>query len=149
MFDPKQSNLWIIFPIIVFVSLWLVVLVILSYASGWRALAQRYRVETPFDGEIFKWQSGAVRWMNFNGCLKIGAGVVGLYLGVMPPFHFFMPPLLIPWNEISISRQKRFVFEGVRMQLGRDLKIPLWIRLGLANRLQAAAVTGWPVETLG
>jgi hypothetical protein len=148
VFDPNQSNFWIIFPTF-FVSLWLVVLLLLSYTSGWRALVQRYRLEMPFEGEILRWQSGEMRWTSFNHCLKIGANVTGLYLGVMPPFHFFTPPLLIPWNEISLSRQKKFLFQGMRFELGRDVKISLWIRLNLADRLQAATPVGWPVETIG
>ena len=148
MFDPNQSSFWIIFPAF-FVLLWLFILVLLSYTSGWRALSQRYRLEMPFDGEILKWQSGQMRWTNFNNCLKIGAGMAGLYLGIVPPFHFFMPPLLVPWNEISLSRRKKFLIEGLRMELGRDLKIPLWIRFNLANRLHAAAASYWPAETIG
>jgi hypothetical protein len=147
LLDPNSKNAWIIFPTYA-VCVWMLVLIVVGYTSGWRALAQQYRLETSFAGEILKWQSGEMRWTNFNSCLKIGAAASGLYLGVMPPFHFFTPPLLVPWNEVSISRRKRFLFEGVRLELGRDLKIPLWIRLKLANRLRAA-VPNWPVETIG
>ena len=53
MFDSNHNNFWIIFPLY-FASLWLLLLVLFSYTSGWRALAQRYRLEAPFDGQIYR-----------------------------------------------------------------------------------------------
>ena len=127
----------------------MLVLVILSYTSGWRSLAKDHWLGSGFDGVIWKWQSGEMRWTNFNHCLKLGASATGIYLGVMPPFHFFSPPLLIPWNEVSVSRGRRFFFQSVKLELGREFTIALWIRPKLVARLQQAAGTHWPVEIIG
>ena len=148
MLDQGHGIFWIIFPIY-FASLWLLILVILSYTSGWRALAKLYRLESSFDGAVWRWQSGEMRWTNFNHCLKVGASASGLYLALIPPFSFRTPPLLIPWNEVAVSRGRRFFLRMVRIDLGHELKIALWISPKLADRLQQAAVGHWPVESIG
>ncbi len=145
-FDPRI--VWILAPA-GFIFIWLFVLTILSYASGWKALARQYRLDLGFDGEIWKWQSGALRWTNFNNCLKIGASSVGLYLAIIPPFSWRCPPLMIPWSEIAVSRRTRFLVKQVCLQLGHELKISFCIRPTLAERLQHAAGAAWPVESIG
>ena len=145
-FDPRL--LWILIPA-GFIFVWLLTLTILSYASGWAALARQYRLQSSFDGEIWKWQSGAMRWTNFNTCLKVGASSMGLYLALIPPFSLRCPPLLIPWSEIAVSRRTRFLVKQVCLQLGHELKIAFWIRPTLAERLQRAAGAAWPVENIG
>lgn len=143
----RQSSevFWLVFPFF-FVFLVSAILVVLSYVSGWVALAERYRVETDFTGAVWNWQSGEMRWVNFQHSLKFGADPTGLYLAMMPPFHFRTPPLLIPWNEVAVSRGRRLFFRMVRLELGRELTIPLWISPRLATRLQEVAGSHWPVE---
>jgi hypothetical protein len=58
------------------------------------------------------------------------------------------PPLFIPWREISVSRKKVWWINQVRFCLGRELKIPLTIRDSLAQKLQSAAGSSWPVESV-
>ena len=57
MFDQGHGFFWIVFPIY-FISLRLLVLVILSYTSGWRSLQSCTRLESRFDGAVWNWQSG-------------------------------------------------------------------------------------------
>jgi hypothetical protein len=52
----------------------------------------------------------------------------GLYLASMFLFRFMHPPLLIPWSEIKVRRQKGWVFEYVIFTLGHERAIPLRIR---------------------
>jgi len=146
MIDQNSEAFWWVFPLF-FIFLWWVILTILSYVSGWASLAERYRVERGFTGVVWNWQSGEMRRVNFQHSLRFGADPTDLYLAMMPPFHFRTPPLLIPWNDVAVSRGKRFFFRKVRLELGRELRIPLWIWPSLADRLQQAAVGHWPVET--
>ncbi len=72
-------------------------------------LARRFRANEPFYGETWGWQSARFRgWCSYNNCLTVGANQEGLYLAVMLPFRLFLPPLLIPWQEIEVETGKMF-----------------------------------------
>ena len=72
-------------------------------------------------------------------------------LGFHPEFSFWPlctpPPLFIPWRDASESRYEVLWIKQVRFRLGHDLRIPLTIRRGLAQKLQSAAGSSWPVES--
>jgi len=129
------------------IAVWLLVATIVSHTSGWHALAARFRDERVFSGQRWTWQSGRMRWgTNYNGCLTLGAGPEGLYIAIMWLFSFRHTPLLIPWQEIAVSRQKVLWWEFVRFQLGRQERLPFRVQRKIGNNLQAAAGTSWPVE---
>ena len=87
--------------------------------------------------------------MRLPGRLTLGADSEGLYLATLPFFPLFHPPGFIPWNEVSMAKKNLFFVSGVRLQLGKELSVPLWIRERLAERLRDVAGSGHPVETLG
>ncbi len=78
--------------------------------------------------------------------LTLGANQEGLYLASMFLFRFIHPPLLIPWSEIKVRRNRGWVFEYVIFTLGYELAIPLRIRAKLAAKLRESAGNWWPVE---
>jgi hypothetical protein len=136
----------IAFPIY-FVLLWAGIGGLISVVGGWFSLARVYRAQAPFEGVKFKMQSGQMRWRaGYNNVLTLGADQQGLYLATLFLFRFLHPPLLIPWNEIKVSKQKGWIFEQEVFTLGHELRIPLRIRVALAEKLQASAGTSWPVE---
>jgi len=123
--------------------------VVIAHLSGWASLAERYRCLEPFPESSWKLQSGQFRWyLNYNNCLTVGADPRGLFLWIFPLFRAAHPPLFIPWNEISISRQKVLWVKQVRFCLGHELQIPFTIREGLAQKLRSAAGSSWPVEVV-
>ena len=127
--------------------MWLLVGTIISLVSGWYSLAKVYRTTSAFDGAKWRMQSGRMRWfVGYNNVLTIGASQQGLYLSVMFFFRFMHPPLLVPWSEIKVQKEKGWVFEYVTFTLGRELAIPLRIRGTLRMNLQHAAGSAWPVE---
>jgi hypothetical protein len=131
-----------------FIGLWMAVLVILSHIGGWASLADQYRCTEPFEGSRWNFERGQFRWIaGYNNCLTMGADPRGLFLGIFPLFRVAHPPLFIPWREISVSRKKIFRVKYVRLLLGNELKIPLTISEPLAQKLQAAAGSSWPVES--
>jgi hypothetical protein len=124
-----------------------VIMVLISHWGGWASLAEQYRSQDPFPGPVWKFQCGQFRWLaNYNNCLTVGADPRGLFLWILPPFRIAHPPLFIPWREISVTRRKILWAKQVRFCLGSDLRIPLTIREGLAQKLQMAAGSSWPVE---
>jgi hypothetical protein len=132
-----------------FLAIWLVVSVNISHISGWALLAERFRFSGDFSGPRWSWKSAAFRWRtNYNGCLTFGVNEQGLYLRTNVLFSFAHPPLLIPWNEISASRQRRYFFDGVQLELGRAPSVPMWVRKPTADLLKKAAGSAWPPESL-
>jgi hypothetical protein len=135
-----------IFPIY-FLCLWLLVGATISFVGGWFSLAKVYRTRVPFDGAKWGMQSGQMRWLaNCNSVLTLGVSQQGLYLSSMFLFRFMHPPLLVPWSEIKVRRNKGWFFEYVIFTLGHELAIPLRIREKLAAKLRDSAGNCWPVE---
>src|SRR5215475_7265121 len=87
-----------------FAVLWIGVGASLAWASGWRALAERFRSAGPIEGERFRFASGwlgASKWfpVHYKGALFITVGRDGFLLSLFFPFRLGSPPLFIPWRE--------------------------------------------------
>jgi len=146
MIDQHPAAFALVFAIY-FLFLWLLVAAIISLVGGWFSLAKVYRTRATFNGAKWRMQSGRMRWLaNYNNVLTMGASQQGLYLASMFLFRFMHPPLLVPWNEIKVRRNKGWVFEYVTLTMGHDPAIPLQLRWKLAAKLQEAAGNRWPVE---
>jgi hypothetical protein len=77
-----------LFPLLVFLSLWTLLPLVISYVSGWASLAEQYRLCETFSGSRWSWQSAQMRFMmNYKRCLTVGASEQGLYLAMNPPFR--------------------------------------------------------------
>jgi hypothetical protein len=104
--DQHPSAFAAILPIY-FLCLWFLVGAIISFIGGWFSLAKVYRTRVPFDGAKWRMQSGQMRRLtNYNNVLTLGVSPEGLYLASMFLFRFMHPPLLVPWSEIKVSRNK-------------------------------------------
>jgi len=146
--DQHQLALWFIFPVYL-LALWLLVSAVISFIGGWTTLAKRFRLRKPFVGQRWTGQSGQMRWIaGYGNCLTLGCSPDGLYLATMPLFRFRHPPLLVPWNEVSIAQRRILFFRFVRFSLGHELDIPLYLRWKLADKLRRAAGNRWPTEAV-
>lgn len=117
----------------------------LSFLSGWKQLAERFRLESDFQGRLWKGQSGWMRsFGSYNRCLCIGANEQGLYLALDLPFRLFHPPLIVPWNEVAVRSRKKGIFgSSVDLSLGRDEQVPLLLNARLEAELEEAAGSHW------
>ena len=146
--DHHHSALWLIFPAY-FVTIWLLVSATIGYTGGWTTLVKRFRLQEPFTGQQWTRQSGQMRWIaGYGNCLTVGASPEGLYLATHPLFSFRHPPLLVPWSEVAVTRQRILFLKFLRFSLGRELDIPLYVRAKLAEKLRSAAGDHWPIEPL-
>lgn len=128
---------------------WIVISIALSFAGGWYALARRFRVGKEFNGSSWRWQSAQMRWVAaYHNCITVGASSEGLYVAPFFPFRLAHPPLFIPWTEISYSKTTILFAPMTCFQLGRELQVPFWVPEKLGQRIQQAAGSGWPVESL-
>ena len=115
------------------------ILFVLSKVGGWSALAERYRMDRPFQGAIWKYQFGFLGSVRYNGALTVGSGMEGLYLAVLFFLRPFHPPLLIPWGEVSLGRRKKTIFlDLVEFRLGPEPVASLWVYDSLAQRIASA-----------
>lgn len=123
---------------------------LIAAVSGWKTLAPRFRLQQPFSGQEWKWQSAQMRYyVGYNNCLIVGADQAGLTLRPMWIVRTGHVPLLIPWNEITLGQTQTSWLLGniVTLTLGRSEQIPFRIRASLAARLQSAAGASWPASS--
>jgi hypothetical protein len=74
-------------------------------------------------------------WGRYSGIIRITATADALYLSVFLPFRPGHPPLRIPWNEITFSKDKFFWKSYVVLTLGKTERIPLRITERMARKL--------------
>ena len=84
-----------------FVFLWVAICYIIASVSGWRRLRLLYETG-PFEG-VTSTFSGYVGRSRYRGALIAAATPAGLYLNVAAPFRIGAGPVLIPWNDITVS----------------------------------------------
>ena len=103
-----EGGFAILFPIGIFLT----VLGIIYFISGWKELSQNY----PFlsgskPTKIYAWKSAKISLVNFNNCINFGITPFGLYIKPIKIFTFgFMKPILIPWNQITWKKRTSLGF---------------------------------------
>ena len=85
----------------------------------------------------------------YYGILRIGANPEGLYLAVIPFSRLFHPPLFIPWTQIYVASGRRPLWGFLRLELGREQRVPLFLQGKAADEARSAAGMSWPVGLLG
>jgi hypothetical protein len=86
---------------------------LISRGSAWHALSQKYPARSQYRGQ---WKASGYflmapvsyedsdfvrRKLRLAGIVRIGATPEALFLRCVKPFYFLLPPLQIPWSEIS------------------------------------------------
>ena len=114
--------------------------------GGWHLLAQRFRTDSEFEGTVYQWFYATMRWgVHYNGALKVGGNVEGLYVAAIFLFRMGHPPLFIPWSEISVEKSRWLnLFVSVTLTLGRAEQVPFRISRSMAQKLCIAAGAVWP-----
>ena len=134
---PPPWWLFVLLPI----GIWILVAFLISRVGGWSRLAESYRTDQPFSGQLIRFQAAQLhRSTNYNGCLNFGGDPAGLYMAPMALFRAFHPPLLIPWEEITarpITLLKFWNFVELRFQRAPD--VPVKIKQALAEKLVQAS----------
>jgi hypothetical protein len=126
-----------------FVCFWLVLLSTIAWLGGWSALARHYKAVNAPSGQRFSMQSGALGWIDYNGCLTLRVCPEGLYLAIWPLFRFAHPPLLIPWSALHVLKVQdkwwsRHVDMAVDTPAIARLRLPLKV-VEAAQKLSPAA----------
>jgi len=117
--------------VICFVGIWIFVSILRSYLGGWMNLARSYRVSTRRGstkgvGRMWLFHTAYMRWlMVYGNALILRSDPRGLRISVLPLFRIGHPPLLIPWNDISVVAGKGLFKPFVELRFEAAPSIPL------------------------
>jgi hypothetical protein len=78
-------------------------LAICRWVGGWPQLVKHYAQRSPFVGQKWHWQSTWIGWLNYRGCVTVGANATGLYLAPWLLYRAGHPPILIPWSALQVD----------------------------------------------
>lgn len=145
--NHNQSTTVLILPLF-FLLMLFVIPNLIALMSGWKLLAQRFRLQGEFFGQKWSWQSAQMRYRaNYNNCLNVGADQTGLFIQPMIFFRLAHPPLFVPWNEITWSTTQVLWLTMTELRLGRTEQVPFRIRASLAARIRAATGPSWAAQS--
>lgn len=133
----------LLFPI-VFGGIWLLVVTIVGWASGWRRLEQEFPDR---EDAVVATYRGASAIMGgntqLNNVLTVTACRGGMRVALSPFFGPGRKPFFVPWAQITVGR-RRLLFETLAvLELGSPPRGKMQIRLKLADKLAAAAQGRW------
>ena len=130
-----ENNFIVLFPIV-----WVAVCILLSRMSGWHKLAEKYIRIDFVSGEKWRFRSARLRHsVGYNGCINFYANREGLGISVFFPFRVGHPPLFIPWTDISISKETKFLRKMISFKVGREFPIPIRVYEKLGYQILAVA----------
>jgi hypothetical protein len=147
MDEPQSLPLWAI-PLMLlgFAGFWTLIVGLIGMIGGWTGLGALFR-EPPDaprpTAQAFSMSSLDLRGpiglpMNYNNCVIVALGDVGIHLRTWLPFRFGHPPLLIPWSEIESAQVGRaFLRRATTVSMrGTDTRVRIY---GAAGRAVAEA----------
>ena len=115
--------------LIVLPAFWCAVVLLLSYLSGWQALAASYEAKEPPRGTLFSGQSGSVGIVSYRNSLTVHAAPDGFFLTVPAIFRIGHKPLFIPWSAVRNRKPVKILwYEAVSFEVGSprvaELRLP-------------------------
>jgi hypothetical protein len=90
--------------IVFFVIIWCLVILLISFASGWQQLAERYRSPQPISGKQWFSQYGRVNGARYGNALNLVTNAEGISLEPMILFNLNHPRIFIPWRDLHNPR---------------------------------------------
>ena len=127
-----------------FPLIWSFVCIVISRFGGWHKLASAYRTSLPFGGTLRRFQTARMRGgARYKGCLNVGASPSGLFLSTYFPFRPGHPPLLVPWQDVTVHGHADVAYE---LRFRAAPGIPLQLSPQLVAVLKADAGRDWPTN---
>jgi len=122
---------------IFFIFMWLVASYTISKISGWSRLAEKYQTSEKPESKVM--QAVQAQWGSFmiaGNIYTIACNSEGMYLGVLFPFRFGHPPLLIPWYDIKTSKVGGLIKNRIRLKFGNAISRPFEIYERTAEKIK-------------
>jgi hypothetical protein len=147
--NPVLIVLMVVLFLCVFVGFWIAITAVLGAVSGWYGLAKRYPDQPEPALLRLGFQSGLMGPnVNLNGALTLSACPSGLRVGIMKVLGPFCRDFFVPWSDIRVERQARFLWKAAALRFGEPQAGALIIRAETADRLAGAVPGSWPERTL-
>ena len=85
--------------------------ILVTVASGWRTLSNRFPSVAQVEGERFHFASakmGRVPWfpVNYGGILIVTITPTGLAISIYLPFRLLCPEFFIPWAQVESVEER-------------------------------------------
>ena len=132
-----------VFVVLLLVPAFLLISFLLAQ-GGWSRLAERYRARTGVEGPTWRFQYGTVGLARYGYTLTFTVTDAGLGVRVFPLYRFMHPPLLIPWRDLAVRREKVFWVWRVELTAREVPGVVVVVGQGLALALARAAGPLWP-----
>ena len=130
--------------VIGFLLVWIGVSFLISLLGGWWSLSQYYPLQAYTTRKKWSFQSAAMRWLTgYGNCLHVSVTDRGLLLSVLFLFRTGHPPLLIPWEDISVEKYHSRFMKGVRLNFSKVPNVPLYLREKLAQEINREIEGRW------
>ena len=103
-------------------------------------LASNYRAadSLPLDESARKtsFQTAYMRWLTtYGNCLKFRTNSQWLLISVGLPFRIGHPPLIVPWDDVTVIRGKGILKHFVELRFRRAPTVPIRVSRILYERL--------------
>lgn len=117
-------------------AVWVTLLPLIAWFSGWRRLAEEFRASPDTRGRIVLGTAAMRYGAHYSGVILLDGRATGLVLSVRRPFRLAHPPLLIPWTQVAAEFMRvLWMIPAARLELGREARIPLTFYNGSAREL--------------
>ena len=104
--------------VVVFAAMWLAITALLGMISGWNAIERMYPDLPERPVATLSYQSGRMRGVNFNHCLRFDICATGLRVSVLRFLGPFQRPFFVPWGQIRTEPENALFVRYVRLALG-------------------------------
>lgn len=132
----------------------LFVFIFFSFSAGivwfisreWRRIAVLYPLQDNFITKRWYFRSGRVAGVKLGGVLIVGANLRGVLFAAVFPFSLFIPPLFVPWEELTGVEHKGMLVRFVDLRFSKVPDSENMISGRLADRLERTSGEIWKYE---
>ena len=129
----------------------LYVIIFLAFSVGivwlisreWRRIAVLYPLQDNVIDKHWYFRSGRVAGIKIGGFLIIGANLRGVLFAVVYPFSLFIPPMFVPWDELTGVEHKGIFVRFVDLRFSKVPYCENMISGRLADKLEKTSGEIW------
>jgi hypothetical protein len=118
---------------ILFLTIWLGMLFLVSRFGGWSKLYKAYKFPDKIGNPLLvkSFQSIQLGISNYNAIMTLSYYPEGLGMEVMILFSFQHPKILIPWKDIQLKEKSKSIFVWNKLEIGN----PVIAKIGVNNKV--------------
>jgi len=129
-----------ILSVVGFVALWVGIVWLVSFFSGWRVLAAAYPCVRTFPSAAWRFRTLGMRWANYGCCVTLGADATDLCVRVLWIFRPGHAAFCVPWQDVRVEEQERtfmglLPFRCAVFTLAREPHVELLVAPKLAREI--------------